>query len=316
LIGILDASEFYGIQENGSKQRMLIRQGSVSNLFAVRIATVMLALSFGMLLPNPLGASRSSKVENSLSMSVDAPESDVLQALQALLEDQVIHGTQQYAKEKILYGAHSAQSSSAFDNTQETGKIFYKVAERVLAPTNFEESSALGTITVRYVVQPLSDNRTNIRVDAVYVENDRRTVHRSGGVVESAEYAEFKKNLEELQAKRAQEQKDSAKLAQLQAEDRALAHPSVEATIETPATSATLKQLEDRVQALRREVGRRVKAPGAELKSAPFRSASTISSLPAQTEVVVVVVTPYWLGVETTDGRHGWLHHSQLELRP
>jgi hypothetical protein len=292
------------------------RKISVSESFAIFIATALFAFNLGLLFPNQVNASKTSRLENSLSMTVDAPETDVLQALQQVLDDQIIHGTQQYAKEKILYGAHAAQSSSAFENTQETGKIFYKVAERVLAPTNFDESSALGTITVRYIVQPLSQSHTNIRIDAVYVENDRRTVHRSGGVVESAEYAEFKKHLEELQAKRSQDQKDANKLAQLQAEDRALAQVSPEATAETPATRATVQQLEDRVHSLRREVQRWVKAPGAELKSAPFRSATAIASLPAQTEVVVMVVTPYWLGIETTDGRHGWLHRSQLESRP
>jgi hypothetical protein len=177
-----------------------------------------------------------------------------------------------------------------------------------------ERASALGAITVRYIVQPVSESRTNIRIDAVYVENDRRAVHRSGGVVESAEFAEFKKHLEELHAKRIQDQKDANKLAQLQAEDRALAQSPIQSRQE--ASLAAVHQLEDRVQSLRREVERKVKAPGAELKSAPFRSASTIASLPAQTDVVVMVVTPYWLGIETTDGRHGWLHRSQLESRP
>jgi hypothetical protein len=286
----------------------------VSKSFAVLTATALFAFTLGGVFPNQLNASKTSKLENSLSMTVDAPETDVLEALQQVLDDQIIHGTQQYAKEKILYGAHAAQSSSAFENTQETGKIFYKVAERVLAPINFDESSALGTITVRYIVQPVNQSRTNIRIDAVYVENDRRTVHRSGGVVESAEFAEFKKHLEELQAKRTQDQKDADKLAQLQAEDRALAQTPIQSRPE--ASLATVHQLEDRVQSLRREVERKVKAPGAELKSAPFRSASTIASLPAQTGVVVMVVTPYWLGVETTDGQHGWLHRSQLEFQP
>jgi hypothetical protein len=74
--------------------------------------------------------------------------------------------------------------------------------------------------------------------------------------------------------------------------------------------------LQDRVHSLRREVERIVKVPGTELKSAPFRSASTILSLPAQTDVLVMVITPYWLGVETTDGHRGWIHRSQLESLP
>ena len=40
------------------------------------------------------------------------------------------------------------------------------------------------------------------------------------------------------------------------------------------------------------------------------------SSLPAETEVLIVVLTPYWYGVETEDGHRGWIHHSQLESLP
>jgi hypothetical protein len=186
----------------------------------------------------------------------------------------------------------------------------------VLAPTTFDDSSARGTITVRYVVLPIDDKRTNLRIDAVYIEDDRRRLHRSEGVVESAEYAEFNKRLEELQAKHNQDQKDASKAAQLQAEDQTLSHARGAPDTGPPAASSTIQQLQDRVHSLRREVERIVKVPGTELKSAPFRSASTILSLPAQTDVLVMVITPYWLGVETTDGHRGWIHRSQLESLP
>jgi hypothetical protein len=28
--------------------------------------------------------------------------------------------------------------------------------------------------------------------------------------------------------------------------------------------------------------------------------------------VVILIVTPYWYGIETEDGLHGWLHREQL----
>jgi len=70
------------------------------------------------------------------------------------------------------------------------------------------------------------------------------------------------------------------------------------------------------VENLRRQVERIVKAPGAQLKSAPFHSATNLKTLDAGTEVVILVATPYWFGVETEDGQHGWVNHSQLELLP
>ncbi|MGB9256077.1 MAG: hypothetical protein WCC25_14655, partial [Candidatus Korobacteraceae bacterium] len=59
-----------------------------------------------------------------------------------------------------------------------------------------------------------------------------------------------------------------------------------------------------------------VREQGAQLKSAPFHSAAILESVPAQSEVLIVVVSPYWYGVETDDGHRGWIHHSQLEPLP
>ncbi len=39
---------------------------------------------------------------------VEAPEGDVVKAVQQVTQDQIIHGTFSYEKERILYGAHSA----------------------------------------------------------------------------------------------------------------------------------------------------------------------------------------------------------------
>ena len=67
---------------------------------------------------------------------------------------------------------------------------------------------------------------------------------------------------------------------------------------------------------VRRQVQRVVKAPGAALKSAPFHTASTLQSLPTGTEILIVISTTYWLGVETHAGQHGWILRDELELVP
>jgi hypothetical protein len=63
-------------------------------------------------------------------------------------------------------------------------------------------------------------------------------------------------------------------------------------------------------------VERLVKAPGAPLKSAPFHTATTLQSLAPGTEVLIVITTPYWLGVETHEGQHGWMLRDELEFVP
>jgi hypothetical protein len=77
-----------------------------------------------------------------------------------------------------------------------------------------------------------------------------------------------------------------------------------------------VQDLEQRINSLRHEVERRIKAPGASLKAAPFRSAADVANLAAYTEVVIVIVTPRWYGVETPSGQRGWLPLDQLELLP
>ena len=252
----------------------------------------------------------------SLEAQFDVPEADLLRAVQEVVGDPIIHGTQQYAKEKLLYGAHPAESSSAFRGQQVDGKIFYKVAENVLSPRFFQDSNDLGTITVRYLVRAINPTSTAVQIDAVFVENDHRRVHQSEGVVESAEFAEIQKRLDALNLPRKEVHEERKKLDQLQAEDTALASASSPATGSAGAANSAAEDLERRVATLRRQAERRVKDSGTPLKSAPFRSATTIAALPAQTEVLIVVITPYWYGVETQDGRRGWIHHSQLEMLP
>ena len=95
---------------------------------------------------------------------------------------------------------------------------------------------------------------------------------------------------------------------------------STSASTNPPATGASVddspQSLEGHVKDLRRQVQRLVKAPGAPLKSAPFHTASTLQSLKPGTEVLIVISTPYWYGVETHDGQHGWMLRDDLELLP
>jgi hypothetical protein len=234
-------------------------------------------------------------------MQLEAPEADALQAVQAVVNDQIIHGTQQYAKEKVLFGAHAAESSRALGTPETPGKVFYKVAEKILAPQNFHESESIGTITVRYIVQKVNDTTSMVQIDAVFIEDDRRRAHRSEGVVESAEYAEIQRKLQELQAARNKPVEPPVAPAQLQPVD---------------ATSLdSFTGLAQRLNQLRHQVELRTKG-NTTLRSAPYHSAASIQSLTSGTELLVMVVTPYWYGVETQDGHRGWVHRAEVESLP
>jgi hypothetical protein len=253
----------------------------------------------------------------SLTVRLDAPESDVLKAVDQVSQDQIIHGTYSYEKERILYGAHSADSARAFGVWHGQGKVFYKVANKVLSPRFFKDSEDIGTVSVRYVVQDAGPDAATVQIDAVFVDA-RNVRHPSLGNVESSEYAAIQQHLKNIQEVRRQALDASA--ATGAAKTSSPAQPAASQP-PGPASDSSLpglsvRELQKRVDDLRHQVELRVKDAGAQLKSAPFRSATTLESLPPQTEVLIVVLTPYWYGVETEDGHRGWVHHSQLEPLP
>src|ERR1700704_4233491 len=90
--------------------------------------------------------------DDGFSGSLDAPEAEVLQAVQLIVNDPVIYGTYSYEKEKQLNGAKPASSVRVFGDDPDQGKVFFKVLENVLAPRHFKETADLGTIYLRYIV--------------------------------------------------------------------------------------------------------------------------------------------------------------------
>lgn len=288
-----------------------------------------------------------------LIVNIPLPESEVEQVVEDVAQNGTIRGTKEYNKDEFVAGAKAATSSSVFPAWDQGGKVFYKVREQTIDPRNFKDSGDVGTLVVRYVVQAQGDKNTVLRIDALFQESFRHTVHPSNGSVESAEYKDIQEHLEAIEVmkkqnleaeKERQEQMAKRRTFTMPSDDRAAATPSyapedvpqggenrvapapqIDAAQASnaaqpsadapPAQVASGQTLEERVQNLRKEVERVVKAPGAPLKSAPFHTASTLQSLTAGTEVLILISTPYWYGVETHEGQHGWIMRDQLEQR-
>lgn len=243
-------------------------------------------------------------------------KAEVVQAVNEVLEDQIIHGTWIFDKDRTLMDATVVASTPLFEPWQGPGQAFYKIRKDAIAPRHFLESADQGTIAVRYIVIPEQEGRSRVRIDAVYVENTHRTVHASDGTVESSEYKAIQEHLQaiQLEAQAAADMKrrrDSADLVK----QTVIRRREDERTLLASAQSS-VKDMEERLKDLRHEVERRVKAPGTDLKAAPFQSSAKVVSLPAYTEVVIVIVTPHWYGVETPDGQRGWIAIEQLESLP
>src|SRR5271169_856010 len=101
-------------------------KGIIFSLSFILLATVSAA-------PCPVPKERGEQ-GHTLMARLEAPEGDVLKAVQEVTQDQIIHGTYSYEKERILYGAHSANSAGVFGGWPGPGKAFYKVASKVLSP--------------------------------------------------------------------------------------------------------------------------------------------------------------------------------------
>jgi len=132
-------------------------------------------------------------------MEIPEKESDVLPIVQDIAADSIIRGTYVYERDKELTGAMPAKSSNAFGQWQGPGQVFYKVVTGVLAPRHFLDSADVGTVTVRYVVEPAGEARTRVRIDAIFIEEGRRKAHRSDRTVESSEFKAIQDRVQQLQ---------------------------------------------------------------------------------------------------------------------
>jgi hypothetical protein len=287
--------------------------------------------------------------------------------VQDVVQNGIIRGTKEYNKDEFVAGAQAASSSQVFPPWDQGGKVFYKVRNQAIDPRNFKQGGDVGTLVVRYVVQPQGEKNTVLRIDALFREDFRKTVHKSNGSVESAEYKDIHEHLEAIEVMKQQnvesERERQAQLAKKQnamrqdifppsevqsptgyapqgTEDRSGPVPQAGSTQSSSSSSSTsfgnqalagqpapisqepssssaaqvpAQSLEARVADLRKQVERLVKAPGAPLKSAPFHTASTLQTLTTGAEVLILISTPYWYGVETHDGQHGWMMREQLE---
>jgi len=254
--------------------------------------------------------------KNAFITELAATEADVLQAVKEVVQDQVVHGTFQFANEKDMAGARAAESASAFAPWTGAGTVFFKVAENVLSPRNFRNSNDLGTVTVRYIVQSVDPATTSLRIESVFIEKNRRTVHASEGVVETAEYAAIQQRVQAIQFERKEAADEQAKNEQQRAAKQAEADRAAREAGLSAVAATGVQELEQRVEKLRHQVEAKVKTKDTPLKSAPYRSAATIQPLPAETQVVILILTPFWYGVETPDGHRGWVHRDQLEQLP
>jgi hypothetical protein len=289
---------------------------AITTPFAIRAFTAALTLAIFIhcFLYTTTAADKTTTI--GFSAELEGQEADVREALESVVNDTIVHGTYVYDKEQTLSGAEAVESSRAFGAWTGPGKIYYKVYHNALAPRNFKASEDQGIITVRYVLQNVAPDRFRIHIDAVFVENEHRTVHPSEGIVESSEFRAIAERLKSIQLQAKKNEQSRARIdAEIAAKQDLLRRRQQEAARLADA-EASAQDLVKRVQDLRHKVEMRVSTSGARIKSAPFEGAATLQSLKPSTDVVVLIISPYWLGIETSDGHRGWIRKEELVALP
>jgi len=278
-----------------------------------RVAYMLLLILF---VPSLAFSDKTASSAGGFTMELPNSEADVLMAVRAVAEDHIIHGTYVYEREKILNEAVAEKSSSYFGSWKGDGHIFYKVRRDALAPRNFKNSSDIGVITVRYLVRATSNAVTHLEIFAVFVEDGTNRVHPSNSTVETSEFAEIQKQLTSIQKDRQMATEIQEKKDREAEEAAALAKQNAEEIARSQATDSSLQALERRAHELQHALEVRTPKPNIELKAAPFRGAATLTKLPANSDVLVEILTTYWYGVETPDGHRGWVRRDEVVSLP
>lgn len=346
-----------------------VRSGAVPRNMAKTISASLFVILLFAWAATPFAAASKDKDQiaygEGLIVNLPLPAAEVEQVVQDVAQNGLIRGTKEYNKDQYISGAKAADSSHVFPAWDQEGKAFYKVRDQAIDPRNFKDSNDVGTLAVRYVVQPQGKKNTVLRIDAIFEEDFRHVVHLSNGSVETAEYNDIREHLDSIEVMKGQDleaqrerQAKIAKKSKGAAADNAPA-PTTESSSskpdaqrveiedaekspasnsensatplstgqadqdsgsnlsyngQAPAVQTPDQTLEQRIQEVRKQVERKVKSPGAPLKSAPFHTASTLALLNPGAEVLIVISTPYWYGVETHEGQHGWMMRDQLEI--
>jgi hypothetical protein len=270
-------------------------------------------------------------VAASFAIDLDKPFDRVLEAVNEVANNGVISGTFEYKGDQSLTGAVLDQNCQLFKQWSGSGKVFFKVRKKALAPVHFLNSNDIGTVAVRYIVQEIGSNLTRLYIDAVFIENAGHHNHPSDGFVETSEFAEIGKRMRE-----ADQVREVQRAGQTFSPDSESSSRPDQPTTNAPDTAATsdlqraiaeqksrlesekarLQQLEAEAQKLRSAEFLLVSVERAELKVQPYAHARPLEALKKGQQVTLLAKSAYWVRVRSEDGQEGWLPHSAVEARP
>jgi hypothetical protein len=245
------------------------------------------------------------------SFEIDSPYEEVLTVVREEVAAGIIHGTREYTNEEEVSGATPGKVADPFPAWRGEGEALYLSRTDTLAPAHFKDSADVGTLILRYLVQPSHTGTTHIDIHAAFVESAGHHHHPSDGTVEVAEFTEIVNKIKSAEAQRAEDdrrkkgQAEENRLAELHRllneEDTALRQEKEE-----------VRQLSLRADQLRVQTQMQVKEEFAVLRAEPFAAAEQVEALQQHEVVTVLQRTPFWYHVRTQRNSDGWLHYLSL----
>src|SRR6202162_4436896 len=294
----------------------LRKQGSVKTpkrrpIHTPRIAVFWLAAALAV--TAPAMAEKREPEPAGFTTILPVPSARLVEVVRHGVNDKTIRSSFQYEKETSLDGAEAAPQSSAFPPWTEGGELCHKVNREALSRAHFFQSTDIATVTARYVIQPLSGGGSQLRIEAVFIEDGHRhKPHVSDGSVENAEYKAIAESLHAIEQKE-QEAREQAKRDAEEKELAELQSALAEEDLLLAASSRSRADLEKRAEDLRHGLAARVKTAGVPLKSAPYNHAATLQPLGRDELVTILEFTPFWLRVREPQGQEGWVYRLLLE---
>jgi len=285
------------------------------NRHALRAAGLRLLgwLVAGLLLAGSAQARPKEHFGDGFVTAINHPASQIVDLVRSVAADGIIRGTSDYRGVNELDGAEPAKDSDALPKWTGGGTVLYKIHTGTLAPTNFYQSNDEGTVVVRYVVKPTGPDSCTLRIDAVFQEDSHHHYHPSNGQVEASEFeaiAQKVKDLEDMEQKR-REVKAREQLEQQVQDLEAQLDQQKTLLVNLNEKEGTLKQQIQEAQGSRPG---RIKTHSADMKAAPYNGARNLKTLSRGDPVMVLLQTPHWFEVRTSDGQQGWIYRLMLEV--
>jgi hypothetical protein len=248
------------------------------------------------------------------SVDLEYPAEAVAPIVKSVASDKTIRGSKISTKDKEMEigGAEFAANPKIFaDDVSAPGTIFYKIKGGAIAPIHFPGSNGSGTVAVRYVVQPLTPERTRLLIDAVFFQDSLHARYFSDGNVESAEYNAILDLLKNLDSSK-HDKNEPSPLPAKEADSAGLESTLADLKARLADARGAEDEMEKRIEQLKFNTDGQIKTEAVPLKALPYNRSSTIETLEKGEAVTVLATSKYWYRVRTPKGEEGWVYYAFL----